>query len=151
MGSQRLRVPGVLIILSSLLLFKGAATAEEPSFQEYNRPTVEYKAEGLEDPFESKEEKAEQKDTPKRTAPERPLPEFKIQGIIWGGPIPQAIINEKVLKLNDIIEEARIVGIGKEGVTVIFDGREYKIAAPAASYRTVDNLKGGSDEEDDEE
>ena len=45
------------------------------------------------------------------------LPTFTIQGMIWGGVKPQALINEGLCEKGDIIKGAEIADITKEGVT----------------------------------
>ncbi len=66
-----------------------------------------------------------------------PLPPLVIQGLLWGGEFPQAIINNKVVKIGDTIEEARIVEINKNGVILLFAGRKFplSISAPLASKK----------------
>jgi hypothetical protein len=43
------------------------------------------------------------------------------------------IINNKVLKIGDIIEGARISSINKEGVILFYGNREYSLSSPAAA------------------
>ena len=45
------------------------------------------------------------------------LPTFTIQGMVWGGVKPQALINEGLCEKGDIIKGAEIADITKEGVT----------------------------------
>jgi len=103
------------------------------------RPKVEYKAEGLRDPFQApiieqviQGEKVQVPDT-------GTLPlSLAVQGIIWGGRFPQAIINNKVVKVKDTIEGALIVAIDKDSITVLFQGRQYNLAPPrveSGSYK----------------
>ena len=99
------------------------------------RPNLEYKAEGFRDPFK---EPIVQKPTAAGIAAgpesaETPPPLLNVQGLIWGGALPQAIINDKVVKIGDSIEGARITNIAKDGVTVLFEGRQYNLSSPAAS------------------
>lgn len=101
------------------------------------RPTLEYSAEQLRDPFveiitedtglakmEGNKSQQEQK---------KSLPALTVQGLIWGGSLNQAIINNKVVKAGDTLEGARIVSIEKEGILVLFEGQQYSIPAPAAA------------------
>jgi hypothetical protein len=69
----------------------------------------------------------------------RPLPELKVQGLIWGGNIPQAIINGNVVAVGDVVNEARIEAIDRSGITVFFDKRSYTIFSPA--QKTLDGLE----------
>jgi hypothetical protein len=54
-----------------------------------------------------------------------------VQGVIWGTELPQAIINNKVVKVGDTIEEVRILDIQKGGITVFYKSRNYTISSPA--------------------
>lgn len=108
--------------------------AQEPKSQPVLRPPIEYTAEKLRDPFQGvkieKEEKASEITTPTALPPS-----LTIQGLVWGGSFPQAIINNKVFKVGDMIEGCRIIDINKGGVTIFFGGRQYNINAPAAANR----------------
>lgn len=97
-------------------------------FEDYLSPKVKTKK-GLK-PVTAEEEKP------------KPLPTFTIQGIIWEGIIPMAIINDNVVKVGDVLEGARIIGIDKEGVNFLYYGREYKLLAPASIYKT-EKKEGG--------
>jgi hypothetical protein len=94
------------------------------------RPRVDYDSEALKDPFMAPgaqipvEEEA-------AAVENLPLPTLTVQGVIWGAKIPQAIINNTVVKTGDTIEGARILSIDKEGVTIFFQGRQVKIPAPS--------------------
>lgn len=90
---------------------------------------LEYKASQLRDPFQSvlKEESAAEV----KQVQARPLPALTVQGIIWKTNIPQAIINNKVVKTGDTVGEVKISNINKAGITVIFDGQEHLLASPA--------------------
>jgi len=86
---------------------------------------IEYKSEKLREPFQ--EEKIETKEQPQVQIETGPLPTLQIQGIVWGGSIPQAIINSKVFRVGDTIEGVRITDINKKGVTVFFGNRQYNL------------------------
>jgi hypothetical protein len=94
------------------------------------RPTVEYKAEsqGLKDPFR-KPSSTQKSDEAQVEA--KPLPNLVVQGVIWGGRFPQAIINNKVVKAGDNLEGVRVKDISREGITVLFEGSEYHISSPS--------------------
>jgi len=103
------------------------------------RPDVTYKAEGLSDPFKpciAEEEPPVATGQSSAVFPnqeiEKPLPSLAVQGLVWGGNFPQAIINSKVLKIGDAIEGARIKEIGKDGITLIFEGREHRLPVTAS-------------------
>ena len=106
------------------------ATAPEDS-QGANK--IEYKSEDLRDPFQ--EEKIEIEEQPQVQIETKPLPPLQIQGIVWGGGFPQAIINNKVMRVGDTIEGVRITDINKNGVTVFFENRKYtlSVSSPVSS------------------
>jgi len=53
---------------------------------------------------------------------ELPLPALSIEGLIWNTRIPQAIINGKVVRVGDVIEDVKILKIDKEGIEVEYQG-----------------------------
>jgi len=99
---------------------------------------IEYKAEGLRDPFE--EEKIEIKDE----GPAKPLPPLQVTAIVWGGVIPQAIINDEVVKVGDMIEGVRIIDIKNNSITVFFDNRKHNIttSSPLQKQDSKGNPQG---------
>jgi hypothetical protein len=109
---------------------------------------IDYDAAQLRDPFQSylKEHK-EELPVEENIGPFQ-LPSLNVQGIIWGSNIPQAIINNKVLKTGDIIDDAKILVINKTGVKMVYKNHEFNIAAP--SVISMDNIsskfKGGKNE-----
>lgn len=93
-----------------------------------SRPKVAYKASALRDPFIGIIiQENVKKENP---VSEASLPDFTIQGIIWGGRVPQAIINNKVMGVGDTVQGARIIDIGKEGITVLYGGRSFTLKSP---------------------
>lgn len=99
------------------------------------RPSLEYKAEGLRDPFEGLgvQEGLAIKGAGRPTTAEHPLPILTVQGLIWGGALSLAIINDKVVKTGDTIDGARITNITKEGVSILFEGSQYNLPSPATA------------------
>ena len=101
------------------------------------RPTVEYKSAQLRDPFRTYFVKEEPKpvveEKTEENRPEIDRSRLRVQGIIWGVKVPQAIINDKVLTIGDLIEGAEIVSIEKTGVTLSFNGAIFDLAAPGIS------------------
>lgn len=109
-----------------------------------SRPVIEYTSGDLRDPFSDLFQLAEEKAKKEKEAqivqaplenivPDKPLPSldnFKVQGVIWGGKFPQAIINNKVLGVGDSIEGVEIIKIDKKGITLNFAGRTATLAAP---------------------
>lgn len=110
------------------------------------RPIVEYKAKEFRSPFFSPfhikvEPQAAQEKAAQAIEQEKPLPALKVQGIIWGGIFPQAIINDKVVKIGDTIEGVRILSVDKEGIAVFFEERKYSLPSPAAGAITSTSTK----------
>lgn len=70
---------------------------------------------------------AEQK--PAITAPEEPeaIPEMDIRGLVWNSDRPQAIINNQVIDIGDIVGDVQIIGIRKNEIDVSFQGRQETI------------------------
>ena len=94
------------------------------------RPNVEYKAQGLRNPFEQPVLKSEVDKTNENLEPkvEARLPNLTVQGVIWGDNLPQAIINNKVVKVGDRLGSVDVIDISKEGVTVLFASVKHKLS-----------------------
>ena len=110
--------------------------AQKEAVEAIIRPKVEYQAQGLRDPFQDSLAKddaivRERKNEAVKPPPERPLPALTVQGIIWGGNFPQAIINNRVVREGDTLDEVRILKIEKDGIIVFFDAREHNLLSPA--------------------
>jgi hypothetical protein len=120
--------PKLLMAAQKDLKVPGSNIPGQPGL--INRPKVEYKAPGSRDPFEPLvvEEKVTSVVAPE---PPKELPNFTVQGLVWGGVFPQAIINDQVVKKGDVLGDVKIVEIGKEGVTVLFGNKEY-VLSPSA-------------------
>ena len=122
-----------LVVLTGIL-FAQISSSRQPG-DSIVMPVVEYSADALKDPFV--EYGKQQAPVSETAAPVKPLPAMSVQGIVWGGPVPQAIINGKVFKLGDNINEAKITGINKEGVELFYGGREYLLSSPANGGQTT--------------
>lgn len=99
---------------------------------------VKYSADNFRDPFRApviEEEKKAVKPVKRYpgSGPEVKLPPLKISGVIWGTKIPQAIINNKVVKIGDMIDGVKIINISREEITVSYQSREFKLSSPAGS------------------
>ncbi|MFA6217210.1 MAG: hypothetical protein WDL87_06140 [Candidatus Omnitrophota bacterium] len=108
------------------------------------RPAVEYDVDVGRDPFKNLliPDSAEiTSKTPLKTdsSTTKTLPALTIQGIIWGGSLKQAIVNDKVVKEGDMIASARIIEISKNGIVVLYMNKQYIVNAPAVDFIT--NLK----------
>ena len=55
------------------------------------------------------------------------VPEFSLTGIVFGGGEPSAIINGKIVKEGDVIEEAKVLEIKPKKVTLGFKGKEISL------------------------
>lgn len=47
-------------------------------------------------------------------------PKLQVSGIVWNTKKPQAIIDEKVVTIGDIVQDSKIVDIHKDGVDIIY-------------------------------
>jgi type II secretory pathway component PulC len=113
------------------------------------RPNVEYASEGLRDPFQGsiRKEDSSNKETPVEvTQAERPLPSLTIQGVVWGGDFPQAIINNKVVKAGDNIEGAQIIEINKDNIILFYANQQYKLPLLHSGQGSDKKPKGGENE-----
>lgn len=105
------------------------------------RPVVNYDFRNTRDPFEGPftkppEPKGGEVEQQELMPVEYPPPALTVQGLVWGGEFPQAIINEQVVKIGDTIAEARVISIDKDGVSVFYKEKKYDFPSPAASGLT---------------
>lgn len=119
---------------SEMRSLEQSETSVTSSYQEApTRQRVEYNAENFKDPFKGAAAQEAPAGEQVAGAEQSALPEMTVQGVIWGGKFPQAIINSQVVKTGDMIEGAKVVSISKDGVTLFFQGRQMKVPAPAAA------------------
>ena len=104
--------------------------AAQVSIKPVVRPKAEFNALGK-DPFRSPIEK-KIIDRQGMQSQQQSLPVLTVKGIIWGSSLPQAIINDKVVKVGDTVDGVTVEGIEKSGVSVSFAGAIYELSAPAA-------------------
>lgn len=120
------------MILADLFIVAVAFPAEKtPSPQErIARPDIKYKSGGLKDPFQNPLIELDKPVVKPEAAgvKEGPPPSLIVQGLIWGGNLPQAIVNNKVVKVGDTVDGARVISIDKDGVTVLFEERQYRFS-----------------------
>lgn len=99
------------------------------------RPKVEY-SEVKRDPFEKviiHKNKGETRVSNSDDGSSKSLIDsFSIQGLIWGGNFPQAIINNKVYKVGDTIQGATISNIDKSGIVFSLGGKKYILSSSSA-------------------
>jgi hypothetical protein len=119
------------ITLSITVFFIVRIFADDPE-SSVLRQKVEYKAELLRDPFRSPIVKdiANAGGAKTSEVAQKKAPPLKIQGIIWGGRFNQAIINNKVVKIGDTVEGARIINIDRHRIIVFFEGEQYTLLSP---------------------
>lgn len=91
-------------------------------------PVVTYESQDLRDPFKSlivtKVEAPVVADTTATEGELLPdLSKLNIQGIIWGGRITQALINNKVYTVGDTLEGGQITSIDKNEIVLDFSGK----------------------------
>jgi len=67
-------------------------------------------------------------------------PDFTVQGMVWGGVKPQALINEGLCEKGDIIKGAEITDITKEGVTYIYKNKKF-IIQPMIKLQKIGQIK----------
>lgn len=122
---QRFIIRSVAAVMLASLPFTGLC-------QDAEAPRPQYGAEGLRDPFKPYIVKEEPAGPAAAAAPApevlRPFPSFEVQGVFWGASYPQAIINNKIIKEGDIIEEAKVLSITKEKIRFLFTNREFSVS-----------------------
>lgn len=109
----------------------------------FKRKTLKYDADNFRDPFANPFTPL-QEETIKPVVKEVKLPELTVQGLMWGGKYPQAIINDRVVKVGDTIEGATITGINRLQVLVVFADKQYSLPSPGVLEKdTKKKSKGG--------
>lgn len=63
------------------------------------------------------------------------LPSLRLEGVVWGGAVPQAIIGQGVYGVGAAVEGATIKSIGREGITVEFQGQTMHVAVPQGAVK----------------
>jgi hypothetical protein len=93
------------------------------------RPRMEYKAKAFRDPFKGYEKK-QQFAAVEAGSSKKALPSLQLQGVIWGGEFPQAVVNNKIVNIGDTVEGAKVIKINRDGIEVLFDGVSYAVPSP---------------------
>ncbi len=102
----------------------------------FGKEEIGYTAQDLRDPFSSVipeiavESPIEER--PVEKIPEIPVfpPELNVQAVVWGSPVPQAVINGEILRIGDTIDGAKITNITREGIDIIYKGRIFNLLSP---------------------
>jgi len=132
---KHILIVGLIISVNSFCLLVFAQESSDDAL--LSRPKMEYSSQQQRDPFLSYLVKENPKTQPTQVlVPVKPklnLNQFKVTGIIWGVSLPQAIINDQVLTVGDLIAGAEILSIEKDGIALSYDGQLYNLAAPGQS------------------
>jgi len=131
-----------VLLISCFLLPPEAVNAAEDKPAGIALPVgVKYSAEKLRDPFEPYVKKKEPMLSTQQLTKQEDFkpPSMTIQGISWGGRYPQAIVNNKVVRVGDTVSDAVVVEIRRDGIVFSFKNRQFGVMAPAldpASQKT---------------
>ena len=116
--------------------------SQEDEVEIIKRPPLKYEASDLKDPFEDALPKPDKPVKP-ITGPVGPaaatLPAMEVQGLVWGGSMPQAIIDGQVLKVGDTIKNVEILEINKDGIKVLYNSKLYKLSPPSSAPGSTSN------------
>jgi hypothetical protein len=122
-----------------------AEPARPPPEEIITKEIVNYRADDLRDPFEGYKEQKVAGDQP--ATAESALPSLAVKGVVWGSDTPQAIINNQVVKVGEIISGVKVVSIEREGIKVLYQGRPYELITPAvALLKSMEQEPGGKNE-----
>lgn len=128
----------ILFLIIILVFVSGEvfAVPVKASVEVSLRPHLEYDAGGTRDPFgdvlgQPEEQRVSAEGELAAGSQAAPLPTLSIQGLIWGGRFPQAIVNGKVVRIGDAVEGAQITDINKEGIVLFYDNRRHILRPPA--------------------
>lgn len=122
-------IPPVLLLTSLLTVF---SYAEDTSSL---IPQISYAPQSSRDPFKDflpakRDAQAQEGAIRGQAEAAVQLPTMKLQGVIWEGRMPQAIIDSGVFTVGDKINEAEIKSIGREGVTLLYKGQIFLLPSP---------------------
>jgi len=71
------------------------------------------------------------KPEPKPDQPQEIIPpKLSISGLIFDADRPQAIINGEITEIGDIVSDAKIVAIKKEGIDIIYKEKQFTVNKP---------------------
>jgi hypothetical protein len=140
-GSMKIKINiHLLTALGVFVFFLNGAFAQAQSQANANydeilkKPEGSYTADSLRDPFIStvQFETVVQPGEEQVSVPDAVLPPLAVQGIFWGGKFPQAIINNKIVKVDDTVDGAQVVAIEKNSVTVVFSNKQFVLPSPVS-------------------
>jgi len=58
-----------------------------------------------------------------------PPPALTISGLIWNTDRPQAIVNDQIVEVGDVIQEAKVLAIYKTGIDVLYYEKTFTISS----------------------
>ena len=65
-------------------------------------------------------------ETPKQTVENKfDYSSLKVTGTVWGNDKPKAIINDKVVGIGDVVDDAKIINITKDGILFEYKDKQY--------------------------
>jgi hypothetical protein len=134
-------LPGSMVALMvvSLLIARPIGAEEPAETGGRMASSAPYQAESLRDPLKSLLPPAPPPTPPPSAAKAAPPPAVppsaSLQGMLWGGLQPRAIINGEVYHVGDVVAGAKIVAIDPVGVTVDVSGTTFVLTPTGASAR----------------
>ena len=60
---------------------------------------------------------------------------LRISGMVWGESKPKAIINDQVIGIGDVIEDAEVLNITAEGILVKYSDKEYLLKRSGLDFK----------------
>lgn len=66
------------------------------------------------------------------------FPSLNLNGLVWGGSKPQAIINNTVVGKGDKIQGVEVVDIKKDGIVLIYNGEEFFMDRISGKVKAAD-------------
>ncbi len=137
MKKTRGKITGICFVLLMLgLCFgKNAFSDAAAEGEGMPRPSVEYNDDGARDPFESlmPKEKLKGPGGDSAAVSEKKvldLSKFHVQGIVSAEVNPCGLVNNKVVKIGSLIDEAKVTKIDKTGITLLYQNDTYVLPAP---------------------
>jgi len=139
----------IIIFSGSLLLWcayvYGVDSENPQADTSLEMGSLEYNSGNLKDPFEGPFDKQEKENISSEKPEDIKPPDLVVQGITWSENGNRAIINNKVVSAGDTLEGVKVTRIDKDGVVVVYKGRQHILEAPAKKMTgSVKNTEGGT-------
>ena len=121
----------ILFILKGVFAEEGKDDNDEAK-EESSQNALNYNASDFRDPFKSyipseKEKVGLTVGNIEVIEKEVVLPQFEVQGVVWGTSLPMAIIDGQILSIGDKIREAKIVEITRDYIALIYEDKRFSI------------------------